>query len=375
MKRAKGGKVAHLRELAILAGAVENANEGFVTIDEHQQVLFFNRAAERIFGYSREEVVGESVEVILTPQCSKDHRRAVARYLRSREPRVIGHARELTAYRKSGESFPASISFSVSRVRGRVFFTAIVRDLTRTKELERKIHSGERLAALGQMVAEISHEIKNPLVVIGGLVRQLLKKVRDETALDWLGIMWSEVQRVESLLAQLGDLYRPITSKRELFDLNELLREIHTLACAAPKAECIQVKLELSSAQALVMGDKERLKQALLNVVKNGIEAMDGGKGILSITGTRKRERIEVAIADQGGGIPEEVLSRLFTPFFTTKSRGSGLGLCITKRIMEEHEGSSFDVVSETGKGTVVRFTLPLSGKVPAARKRQRGKQ
>jgi len=166
-------KGSDANELVILKQAVENTNEAFVTIDRHHRVYVFNHAAERIFGYRRQEVVGHDLGVIMSPACSRNHRGAVQRYVESRIPSRIGHETEITATRKNGETFPASISFSVTQVEGELFFTAIIRDLTETKALQDQVAVSERLAALGKLVAEISHEIKNPLLIIGGLAQQL----------------------------------------------------------------------------------------------------------------------------------------------------------------------------------------------------------
>ncbi len=116
--------------MLILNHAVENTNEAFVTIDENHTVIFFNKAAEEIFGYSRQEVIGRDLNVIMSPRCSKNHRQAVTRYVKTRIPGRIGHETEMVASRKNGNTFPASISFSVPEVKGRLFFTGIVRDMT-----------------------------------------------------------------------------------------------------------------------------------------------------------------------------------------------------------------------------------------------------
>ena len=129
---------SEIAELLILREAVENTNEAFVTIDENHSVVFFNKTAEKIFGFSREEILGHDLNTILSPRCSQDHRLAVARYLRTKEPKLIGHESEFTAVRKSGETFPAAISFSVAGIGGRLFFTALVRDMTETRAMQQQ---------------------------------------------------------------------------------------------------------------------------------------------------------------------------------------------------------------------------------------------
>jgi PAS domain S-box-containing protein len=360
MGKPHGRQKERAEELVVLVRAVESTNEGFVTIDENHKVLFFNRAAERLFGYRREEVVGKDLDIILTPSCSADHRRAVARYLGSKRPRRIGHAKELTARRKDGSAFPCYISFSVARRKGKVFFTGIVRDLTGTKALQEQVVRAERLAALGQTVAEISHEIRNPMVIIGGFVRQLIKITEDPRALSKLEIISLEVQRVENLLLELRDLYLPRTIRKRMFDLNKMLEEVHTLSRQAGRGKNIRLSLETTDDPSFVRGDREKLKQVFLNVVRNGMEALDG-EGNVAIRSTVRGDRVLVTITDDGPGISRELQSKVFSPFFTTKKEGTGLGLCICRRIVDDHRDCSLHMTTEQGRGTKVEIGLPLS--------------
>ena len=349
-----------MNELGILKGAIENTNEAFVTIDQNHTVIFFNKAAERIFGYNRTEVIGHDLGVLLGPRCNEGHRETVARYVRTRNPRLIGHETEFIAPRKNGKTFPAAISFSVAEFKGRLFFTGIVRDMTETKALEAQISKSERLAALGQAVAEISHEIKNPLMMIGGFARQLIGTAQDKNAVSKLNIIADEVQRLENLLRELRDLYTPTRLATEELDINDLLEEIYSLTRDDCKTKNIQVKLQEENGTVFVEADRGRLKQVLLNVVKNSVEAMDKG-GNLSIRSARSTDTVEITISDDGPGIPEGVKEKVFTPFFTTKKHGTGLGLSLSKRIIEDHPGSAFRLTSQEGKGTAVKIALPIS--------------
>jgi len=357
MKKTGDGR-EKIQELAILQGAVENTNEAFVTIDENHTVIFFNQAAERIFGYTRDEVIGKDLNLILTPHCSKDHRQAVGRYLQTKTPRRIGHETELMASRKNGETFPISISFSVANIGGRLFFTGIIRDLAETKALQEQVSKAERLATLGQLVAEITHEIRNPLAIVGGYVQQLIKGTQEEKSLGKLKIMAGEVKRLENLLSELSEYYLPKKLDFKKLDMNGLLREV----CSLTKADCeeknIQLECQIDADPAWVEGDKDKLKQVLLNLVRNGIEAMEKG-GNLSIQ-SALGDRIEIKIADEGPGIPEKEQAKIFTPFFTTKRKGLGLGLAICKKIIDSHPGSSIDLTSREGKGTIFKITMPL---------------
>jgi len=349
-----------INELAVLKGAVENTNEAFVTIDRKQKVLFFNKAAEKIFGFSREEVLGRDLDVIMSPDCSRDHHRAVARYIETGVPRRIGHHTEIMAVRKSGETFPADISFSISRADGMLYFTAIVRDLTETKALQERINRSERLAALGQVVAEISHEIKNPLMMIGGFARQLVKENRDEKSLTKLNIIVNEVQRLESLLKEMREFYLPRALERKPFDINTLLKQVQDFIKEDCKKRSIRLEFKTDREEIFVEADRARLEQVLLNLAKNALEAMDQGGKISFISGL-KQGVVEISISDEGVGIGEEEKGKIFSPFYTMKKQGTGLGLSICKRIIEDHPGSSLSFTSEKGRGTTFIIMMPVS--------------
>ena len=344
------------RTLTVLLEALESTVEAFVTIDEDHRVVFFNRAAEKIFGVPSEEVVGKDLNAILTPDCSEDHKAAVDRYLETKISRRIGHDTELAVTRKSGEKVPVSISFSVARIDGRTYFTAILRDVTESKALQEQVARSERLAALGALVAEVSHEIKNPLVIIGIIVRQLIDRGADDESLGKLRIIAGEVARMEKLFAELNEYYLPKAMDMEAFDVNGLVRE----ACALSGPECDQREIRLTCSAAAgslsVMGNRDKLKQVVLNLVQNALEAMGRG-GNLSIQ-TARGNGVEIRIADDGPGIPEGIQSEIFEPFFSTKKKGSGLGLAISKRIMEAHPGGSLTVSSREGGGATFIIRL-----------------
>lgn len=353
--------------LTILQGAIENTNEGFVTIDENHRVVVFNRAAERIFGIGREEIMGQDLGVILTPQCSQGHQQAVARYLVTRQPKLIGHQSEFLTARKNGELFPLSISFSVSNIGEKTFFTGIIRDLTETKALQEQVLKSERLAALGQLVAEVSHEIKNPLVMIGGYARQLHRSSPDPKIQAKLQIITDEVQRLETLIGELRDLYRPKALDLETLDMAALLTEIGELILEDGRTKGIKIQVEVPAAPVLVEGDRSKLKQVILNLARNGMEAMDQG-GTLTLRARCLEDQVEVTVSDEGPGIPEPERDKIFVPFYTTKKQGTGLGLSVSKRIIEEHPGCSFSLASGEEKGAVATITMPFRAcEIPTA--------
>ncbi len=355
-----GKKDDNNHELAILKSAVDNTNEGLVTIDQDHKVYFFNKAAERIFGYGRAEVIGRDLNIIMTPGCSKEHRNSVERYAKTRVPSQIGHDTELIATRKNGKTFVANISFSVTEVDDKLFFTGIVRDITETKNLQKQISRSERLAALGQFIAEISHEIKNPLMMIGGFARQLARHIKNKKAREKLDIILKEVLRLEDLLKQLKEFYMPNPMTVEQIEVISLLDEIHSLAKADCEDKNISTSFKTDKKEIIIERDRNQLKQVLLNLVKNSIEAMDGG-GHLAINAEHNGDAVEISIIDNGCGIPEADQDKVFSPFYTTKTHGSGLGLSISKNIIECQDGGSCTLESKEGEGTVFKIRLPVS--------------
>jgi len=351
-------------EMVILKNAVENTNEAFVTIDENHTVLFFNKAAEEIFGYSRKEVIGRDLNVIMSPSCSKNHHQAVTRYVKTRIPGRIGHETEMLASRRNGNTFPASISFSVTEVNGRLFFTGIVRDMTEKKALQEQIMRSERMAALGQLAAEITHEIKNPLMLIGGFAQQLSRVIDDKKNLKKVNIITDEVKRLERLLADLREFHLPKTIASEKVDLKELLHEIYFMVKDDCEKKNIRTELKIDDKALLVTGDRYSLKQVFLNLFKNSMDAMEHG-GVLSIQTSLIGDQVEIIVADEGCGIPEQDKEKIFSPFFTTKKHGTGLGLCISKRIIEEHADGSLSMKSKEGKGTSFKVSLPVYRETP----------
>ena len=264
----------------------------------------------------------------------------------------------MVATRKNGETFPVSISFSVTEVNKKIFFTGIIKDLAETYALREQITRSERLAALGQVVAEINHEIKNPLMLIGGFAQQLIRTTDHPKNLKKLKIIADEVRRLENLLVDLRQLYVPKVLVSEAVNIEELLQEVSSLVKEDCKKKNIRITMSIDQSSAWVRGDKSRLEQVFLNLVKNSIEAMAEGGAIL-IRSHPSGDHVEISVADQGCGIPEEDIEKIFAPFFTTKQDGTGLGLCISKRIIDDHVGSSFTVKSKEGKGTTITIVLP----------------
>jgi signal transduction histidine kinase len=208
-------------------------------------------------------------------------------------------------------------------------------------------------------VTEITHEIRNPLMMIGGFARQVIQRAQDEKTLKKLGVIVSEVSRLEELLKELRTFYLPKKLIKKEIDIKSLLQEVYSLVKADSEKKKIKVELKTAKKPLVVQGDRDKIKQVFLNLAKNAIEAMETG-GTMTIRGELSGDLVEISIADDGCGIPEDDEDKIFSPFFTTKQHGTGLGLSISKSIIEDHEGSSLTLKCERGEGTICKVTMPL---------------
>ena len=346
-------KASEKRFRAIL----DTATDAILSIDENHSLILFNNAAQKIFGYSREEVLGKNLNILIPPNYG-DHARFVNRFLKERTSDLIGKTTSLTALRKGGEYFPIELSLSFLEMEGEITFTAIIRDVSEQKRLERKLLQSERLAAVGHSAAHVAHELKNPLMIIGGFSNQIKKTLGNDNDQKKLSMILEEVRRLERLVAELGDFTKEYSLLKRKADINAVLRDVIKIMAGAYPTKKYIFKEILSREVDEITCDPDRLKQVFINIISNGLEAMTEG-GCLSITTERLPGHVEVRISDEGTGIPEADLKHIFEPFYTTRENGAGLGLSISYKIIEAHEGD-LSALSEPGKGTTFIVQLPI---------------
>jgi two-component system, LuxR family, sensor kinase FixL len=350
----------------INTGVIDSASDALVTITEDHVIVGFNQEAERMFGYSRQEAMGQDLKLIIPTPFTEVHGNFLRRYLATREAHVLGRTRRLTANRRTGEEFTLSISFSVAEILGHLYFTAVMRDITAYKAMEDRLLQSERLAAVGNTMAHIAHEIKNPLLIIGGFAGQLAKTPGlDDQARHKLTIIAAEVRHLEQMVADMRDFVRRPPIQKRPGQLEAALQRAMELFQDVFQEHLVQAHLVAETPLPLVAFDPNQLHEVLLNLLKNALEAMPEG-GEITIASRVRDHFVEISVSDTGAGIPPEVAANIFRPYFTTKEKGTGLGLAICQSIIQEH-GGVLAVDSTPGQGSTFTIRLPIEEAPPEA--------
>jgi two-component system sensor kinase FixL len=360
---------------------LDTVPDAIVVIDEAGLIRDFSPAAERMFGWDAEEVRGANVNILMPDPYRSAHDSYIQRYYETGEKRIIGTGRVVVGARKDGSTFPLELAVGEMRVSGQRHFTGFIRDLTerqqaeaRFQELQSELVHVSRLTALGEMASALAHELNQPLSAITNYLKgsRLLLR-RDEVPLDRLE---EAVERAGEQALRAGDIIRRLRdfvargeTERSVESLPKLVEEASALALVGAKEYGIHVRYDFASNVDLVLADKVQIQQVVLNLVRNGIDAMAGSpshRREMKIAIRAADDRmVEVSVADTGPGIDPEVSSRLFQPFITTKRSGMGVGLSISRTIIEAHGGRIWAGANEGG-GAVFAFTLQGVGKEEA---------
>ena len=333
--------VCQLQELRqkqeINSGITMSAADALITINADHVIVGYNLGAEQMFGYTRQEALGQDLKLIIPPPYKEVHADYLRRYLATREAHVLGRQRRLTARRRDGQEFPLSISFSVAEIQGNLYFTAIMRDITEYKAMEDRVLQSERLAAVGNTVAHIAHEIKNPLLIIGGFARQLLKAPGfDDPARRKLSIMAEEVSHLEEMVAEMRDFVsRPPTQKRP-GQIMAVVDEVLELFQDTFREHHIQVRQTEETPLPPVAFDPMQVHQVLINLFKNALEAMPEG-GEITITSRVKGDQAEIVVSDTGDGYAAGGGGQYFSALFHHQGKGDRTG---AGHLPEYHPGA-----------------------------------
>ncbi len=357
---------------AHLQSILDTVPDAMIVIDERGAVQSFSAAAERLFGYRTVEVIGHNIKMLMPSPYGESHDGYLERYLRTGEKHIIGIGRVVVGERKGGSTFPMELSVGEMRSSNQRYFTGFIRDLTerqkteaRLQELQSELVHISRLTAMGEMASTLAHELNQPLSAITnylkGSTRLLADKADEGSALvrDALDKAASQALRAGEIIRRLRDFVARGESERRVEGVQKLVEEASALALVGTKDRGIRIRLAFDPAIDLVLADRVQIQQVLLNLIRNAIEAMEESpvRELTVAAAPVGDDMVEISVADTGPGVPAEVSAQLFQPFFTTKAHGMGVGLSISRTIVEAH-GGQISVASSPGVGTIFRFTV-----------------
>ena len=361
------GSAAHLRSI------LETIPDAMVIINEKGLILSFSKAAERLFGFAEAELLGENVSALMPSPDRERHDGYMERYLRTGEKRIIGIGRVVTGRRRDGTTFPMELSVGEARIGDERVFTGFIRDLTEAQEYEKRLHTVQaelahvsRVTAMGTLATSIAHELNQPLTAIANYVETASLMLADDPGEEAVGMIREaldecarEAVRAGQIVRRLRDYISRGETERQVVSLARLVNEASALAFVGAGTKSVDLTVKIAE-DDLVLVDRVQIQQVLLNLIRNAIEAMqDMPHGRLSIIAARREPGfIEVTVSGSGPGISPEVAETLFTPFHSTKATGMGVGLSISRTIVEAHEGRIWADASPYG-GTSFHFTLP----------------
>jgi len=358
-----------------LQSILETIPDAMIVIDGRGIMQFFSSAAERQFGYSEQEAIGRNVSMLMPSPDRSRHDGYLARYRSTRERHIIGVGRIVTGQRKDGTTFPMHLSIGEMQSGGVPYFTGFVRDLTehqqtqaRLQELQSELVHVSRLSAMGEMASALAHELNQPLAAISNYMkgsRRLLatsidpNKSKIESALDRAA---EQALRAGQIIRSLRDFVSRGESEKRVESLSKLIEEAGALGLAGAREQGVQLRFNLNPEYDLVLVDRVQIQQVLVNLFRNALEAMADSpqRELIASNAEAADDMIEVAVFDTGAGIGEDVMSNLFQTFFTTKETGMGVGLSISRSIIEAHGGRMWAETNAAG-GATFRFTLPAA--------------
>jgi len=347
---------------------LEAVSEAILLINEAGLIVSVNRKIEEMFGYSREDVLGRPLEMLLPERFRAPHADHRAAYFRDPHVRPMGQELNLLARRRDGTEFPVEISLSYVSTDEGMQALAFVTDITRRRAMERATRQAERLAALGRLSAGIAHEVNNPIGIILSRIEIMLLDAQAQPLpgkmTEDLRVLHHHAQRVAGIAQGLLSFARESSGARRPVDLNDLIEETLQLVEKDVATAGITIRRAFVNGLPPMLGEGSALQQVVLNLVTNARDALGGDGGEITLETTLVPDRPGAArliVRDTGPGISPDVLPKIFDPFFTTKPEGTGLGLSISYGIVRDHSGT-IEVESRPGQGTTFILTFPSLG-------------
>ncbi len=373
MSKIEAGAVQIFAREAHLRSILQTVPDAMIVIDERGYILSFSTAAERMFGYSEDEVLGENVSMLMPSPDRERHDGYLKRYLRTGERRIIGIGRVLTARHRDGATFPIELSVGEARIGDDRVFTGFIRDLTERQQVELRVHDLQselahvsRVSAMGTLATSLAHELNQPLTAIANYVetaRDLLEQSPDPETIEIVREALAETAaqsvRAGQIVRRLRDFISRGETDQRIESLQRLVTEASALALVGAGEHMMEVDVRLDPDADRVLVDRIQIQQVVLNLIRNAIEAMaESPVRRLLMTSEKQGDGfIRVTVADSGHGLADDMFDQLFEPFRSTKETGMGLGLSISATIVSAHGGRIWAEQSKLG-GTAFHFTV-----------------
>src|SRR5258707_658120 len=365
----------------------ETASDAVISLDESGAILLANPATARVFGYDPAELIGKPLTILMPEFLRKLHQAGFKRYLATSQRHINWQGTELTGLRKNGQEFPVEVSFGELTTDGHRIFTGFIRDISERKQAEeirkqsqKAIQTAQaelarvsRLTTMGELAASIAHEVNQPLTAVNNNSSACLRLLANQNLQpDVLRRALEEIvadgTRASAIIARIRAFIKKAPVEKNRLEVNEVIGEVLAMMGHGLEENRILLKSELAQALPPVLGDRVQLQQALLNLIMNGIEAMsavtDRPRLLWVQSGIDESGDVLVAVRDSGTGLDLEA-DRVFTPFFTTKANGMGMGLSISRSLIEGLGGRLW-ATPNSPHGAVFSFTLPIDAGSPS---------
>ena len=368
MTRDALAREAHLQSI------LDTVPEAMIVIDEHGNMQSFSSAAERLFGCRAAEAIGQNIKTLMPSPYRENHDGYLQRYMNTGERRIIGIGRVVVGQRKDGSTFPMELAVGEMKSGDQRFFTGFIRDLTerqqteaRLQELQSELVHISRLTAMGEMASTLAHELNQPLAAIANYLRgsrRLLEGASDEKSAamrDALDKAGDQAMRAGHIIRRLRDFVARGESERRVESITKLVEEASALALVGVKDLGIRVQFQFKPEIDLVIADRVQVQQVVLNLIRNAMDAMETSqtRDLVVAIAPAESGHVRISVTDSGSGISPEIAEQLFQPFITTKRHGMGVGLSISRAIVEAHNGRIWVEPNPTG-GTIFHFTLAV---------------
>ncbi len=338
---------------------VENSADAIITIGEDNRIQSWNRGAERLFGWTANDAIGEAIGMMIPGKLLQTGELLCLAYGITKANEVKNYQTERLDNR--GRTIPVNLTESALLSNGKVLGRSqIIRDISELQTIEHQMRQSDRLATLGQLAAGVAHEIGNPLTSISSLVQLLERRMKNPDHISKLGRIRANIERITKIVHELVDFTRPQGTDVQAVQINDVVQNAVGLMSYDNRSQKIKIDLDLSPTLPRIKASPDKLHQVIVNLLVNAFDAMKERGDEILIATSSNTSSVSIKVTDNGGGMNPQVMDKIFEPFFTTKDvgKGTGLGLSVSHGIINSMNGS-LNVKSTPGEGATFLIEIP----------------